>query len=395
MPVVTPILDPAPTGKPQDWSFRKIMAAKPTPPEIIRPAAWKNTNAHNICKRDQAFRGTCVGQSTAYCYDLKYITLTGDKPTPEDIGQYKKNVTDSIGTIHDILYPQSASAEGFYQVSRTIGNVTYPAGSETRFAARAWITYGMNVESQWHTDKTGKCVWVTEPRKTVDGGLSPTEAKAWAAVHKAEGWAMVGDEAGNATFDEVCDAIYTKGFVLAGIPVYENYSEMQGGNGSFPEPRGNIVGYHALCYYGYDEDTIYLLHSWGDWCSVYGSVSREYVNKTQQESVYLVILDSQDVIISRSHYASLTITIKDKNTKQPIAGEIKVDGIVIGISPQKIAVEKGKTYQIEGSATGYVSQKKMADDSLEEIVFELEPLPVSQTWWQRLIDWLISLFKRN
>jgi len=390
-----PILDPKPTGKPQDWSFKKIMLAKPPIPTVVRPSSWKNPNAHIVCKRDQAFRGTCVGQSTAYCYDLLYIKLTGDSPTPEDVSKYKKDVRDSLGTLHDILYPQSASAEGFYQVSRTIGNVTYPAGSETRYAARAWIQYGMNLEEQWHTDKEGKTVWVTEPRKTVDGGMSPDEAKVWAAAHRAEGWAMVGDEAGNANFDEICDAIYTKGFVLAGIPVYENYGEMQGGDGRFPEARGEIAGYHALCFYGYDEDTIYLLHSWGDWCSPYGSVSKNYINSHSQESVYLVVLDANDVKIGRDVYKSLTITVKDKATGKVLPADIYIDGKAIGLAPQKVAIEPGKTYTIEVKFMGYGSQKKLADGSSEEIIFELDADPLPQkTWWMKFIDWLIGIFRR-
>ena len=302
-------------------------------------------------------RGTCVGQSTAYCYDMLYISLTGEKPTCEDIAKFKKDVVDSIGTLHDILYPQSASAECFYQTSRTIGNITYPAGSETRFAARAWIQWGMNLESQWHTDKKGTCVWDKEPRKTTDGGLSAAEAATYAANHRAKGWAMVGDEGGNATFDEVCDAIYQKGFVLSGIPVYENYSEMQGGDGSFPEPRGAIAGYHALAMYGYDEDNIYLLHSWGNYCSTYGSVSREYINGNKQESVYLVVHDDEDVKIARENYKSLTVLVK-ANTGLQIPADINVNGIVIGLSPQTFAVEVGKTYEIAAEMMGYKPLKR-------------------------------------
>ena len=374
------------------------MAAKPAPvPTVVRPAKWKNPNARLVAPRDQMDRGTCVGQSTAYCYDMLYISLTGEKPTPEDIAKFKKDVVDSIGTLHDVLYPQSASAECFYQTSRTIGNITYPAGSETRFAARAWIQWGMNLESQWHTDKKGTCVWEKEPRKTTDGGLAAIEAADFAEHHRAKGWAMLGDDGGNASFDEVCDAIYTRGFVLSGIPVYENYSEMQGGDGSFPEPRGEIAGYHALAMYGYDEDNIYLLHSWGAYCSTYGSVSRNYVNHTSAQSVYLVVLDDEDVKIARENYKSLTVSVKAKDTGLQIPADVKVNGVVIGLAPQKFAVEAGKSYEIEVSFMGYKSQKKLADGSSEEIIFELDAdlTPEQKGWFWRFLNWLLSLFMRK
>jgi len=391
-----PILDKKPSGKPHDWSYRKIHELKKAEPTVVRPKAWKNPNARMVAQRDQMDRGTCVGQSTAYCYDLKYISLTGDLPTASDIAQYKKNVIDSIGTLHDVLYPQSASAEAFYQVSRTIGNVTYPAGSETRFAARAWKDWGMCLETFWHTDKKGNMVWIGEPRKTTDGGLSMAEATTFAAFHRAEGWAMVGDQGGNATFDEICDAIYEKGFVLSGIPVYENYSTMQGGDGHFPEPKGNIAGYHALCMYGYDEDNIYLLHSWGDYCSTYGSVSREYINSNTQESVYLVVMDSQDVKIARGHYHSLTITVTDSKTKQPILADVYINGTLIGKAPQKVAVEPGTEYIIDAKMAGYTDKKYplVGNDSDEEIILSLDPTENPQkSIWQLIIEWLKRIFR--
>jgi len=390
-----PKLDPKPTGRPIDYSLTKIMAAKPVPSGYVRPVAYKNLNAKNTAPRDQDFRGTCVGQSTAYCYDILYMTLTKDLPTPADMANFKKNIVDSVGTTHDVLYPQSSSAECFYQMSRYIGHVTYPAGSETRFAARAWINYGMNLESQWHTDKKGTMVWMYPPgaRVTDDGGISAMDAATFATPHRAEGWAMVGDEYGNASWDEICDAIAQKGFVLAGIPVYENYGEMAGGNGFFPEPRGAIAGYHALCFYGYDSDYLYLIHSWGDWCGRFGGISKSYFNNTIQESVYLTVLDSQDVLIARGIYTSLTISAVDKITRAAIPATITVNGVVIGKAPVKISTEPGKTYIMEAAYPGYVTQKKSADGSVQEQVFELDADPVPQlTWWQRFVMWILNLF---
>jgi len=392
-----PVLDGAPSGRPHDWQLNRIMELKPSVEEVIRPAVWKNTSVRHLAPRDQKDRGTCVGQSTAYCYDIFYIILTGDIPTPEDKAQYKKDIIDSLGTLHDVLYPQSASAEQFYQISRKIGNVTYPAGSEIRFAARAWKDYGMNLESQWHTDKNGTMVWVGEPRQTTDGGLNPTDASNFAMNHKAEGWALVGDAYGNATFDQICDAIYLKGFVLSGIPVYENYTVMEGGDGSFPEPRGAIAGYHAMCMYGYDENRIYLLHSWGNFCSMYGSVSKEYINHSIDSSVYLVVMDSEDVKIARGHYHSLTVTVKDGTTMAGIPADVNVNGVIVGKSPQKFATEPGQVYTIDTKMDGYYSctQQVTADDSDKEITVALNPIPIVQeSFWKRIVDLIYNAIKR-
>ena len=346
-----PKLDRKPSGRPHDWSYRRMKVTA-----VKRPSTWKNSYANLTVNRDQQDRGTCVGQSTAYSYDLLYMMLTKDVPTDIDKQTYKQSVTDSLGTLTDKLFKDSSSAEGFYQKSREIGGIHDGEGSETRYAGAAWVKYGMNLESQWHTAKTPYNVW-EEPQSTTDGGISKEAASTFASLHKANGWAMVGDENGNSSWDEVCDAIYEKGFVIAGIPVYENYDTMQGGDGRFPNPKGSIVGYHALCFYGYDDNNIYLLHSWGSYCSKYGSLSKQYFDLTTQESIYIVILDDKDTLIGKDTYASLTITTKDKSTKQPIQGDIYVNGVKIGKSPQKIAVELGK-YSLEGRCIGYKPLKE-------------------------------------
>jgi len=391
-----PPLDNAPIGKPHDWSYRKIMQVKGEPVVIIRPESWINPYAKLTAPRDQDFRGTCVGQSTAYAYDMLYMMLTKDTPTTEDVFKYKRDVVDVLGTTHDVLYPTSASAEGFYQVSRTIGNVTYPAGSETRFAARAWQTYGANLETQWHTDKKGTMVWDKQPRETSDGGLSPEAAKVFASSHRAEGWAMLGTPGGNSSWDEVCNAIYEKGFVISGIPVYENYGDMQGGDGTFPEPKGNIVGYHALLMYGYTPSSILLLHSWGTWCSKYGAITKSYFNFSLDSSVYLVVLDKNEVLIARDTYATLNIIVKDNATKLPLPATLMVNGTVVGKAPMKIAVEPGKLYEVLASYPGYYAKRGLADGGSTETIIELDAIPEAQkTWWQRLIEWIKKLFGGN
>ena len=382
-----PVLDPVPTTKPMDWSFSRIQSISK---EVAAyPVSYKNPYAKYLAPRDQAFRGTCVGQSTAYCYDLMYMTLTKDVPTNSDLSCYKKNVTDQIGTLHDILYPQSASAEAFYQVSRKIGNITYPSGSEVRFSSRAWCNYGMNTENQWHTDKNGTCVWMLPPgtRQTNDGGISPEDATSFAATHRAEGWAQVGTPGGNCTWEQVCSAISAKGFCLGAIPIYDNYSTMEGGDGSFPDPSGELAGFHALCFYGYDESNLYLVHSWGDWCGMYGSISYEFFRNTIDLIQFFVILDANEVLIARGDTTSCLISSN-------VPAQLTVNGVLIGNTPIKIPIEKGKEYIAVVSAEGYYAQSKTVNDSLTEWSVILEPLPV-KTWWQKLIDWIKGVLKWN
>ena len=386
-----PILDGKPTTRGKNWSFSKIQEMKGIKPGVApRPAAYTNPLAPQTAPRDQDARGTCCGQSGAHCYDIEYMTLMKDLPTAADIAQFKTNVIDQIGTTHDILYPESASAESFYQMSRKIGNVTYPSGSEILFVCRAWCQYGMNLESQWHTDKLGTCVWMYPPgpRVTNDGGIDPVTAATFAATHKAAGYAQVGTVAGDPTWDQVCDAIWQNGYVLGAIPVYENYTQMQGGDGTFPDPSGDIAGYHALCFYGYDDNYLYLLHSWGTYCNRFGAISKNYFTYAIDEIQFFTILDQSEVLIARAIYTSCAITSN-------VPAQIQVDGKVVGNTPITISIEKGTTHTITASATGYVTQTVTVGDSVTSLSLTLEAVPQPvKSWFQRFLDFLIALFKR-
>lgn len=393
-----PVLDPKPsTVRPADWSFNKILMAKKEPTLPVYPPQYKNPFVSLTAPRDQDARGTCVGQSSATLADILHIkNCPDDKPTTDDVSQYKKDVVDVLGTRHDILYPQSISAECLYQMSRKIGNITYPSGSEIRFAAKAGISYGMNTENQWHTDKSGTKVWKEAdgfPIATPDGGISQQDAALFAKDHVWEGWALIGDGM-NLYWEEICYAISLQGCVLGGIPIYENYSYMQGGDGTFPDPKGNIVGYHALVFYGYDGDFLYLIHSWGSWCGRLGKISRNYFNISKDQSVYITILDSADVAIARTIYTSLTVNVISAATKVQLPADVYVNAVKIGIAPVKFATEKGKMYAIDVQCEGYLSQGRAADDSVKEITFELDAKPEPKSWWMRFIDWLFGKLRR-
>jgi len=383
-----PILDPAPTGRALDWTLNKIQMLKGVE-TLVFPPRWENELAKHISPRDQDDRGTCVGQATAYLFDILHLKLLGRLPTEEEKAQFKKDVTDELGTIHDVLYTSSASAECFYQISRYIGKVTYPAGSEIRYAVRAWKDYGAVPETVWHTDKKGLKVWDYPPgsRATSDGGISPEDAAIEAINHTIEGYAMCGRSDGYATLDQIRYAIFTKGVVLAAIPVYDNYGEMQGGDGTFPTNTGrSIVGYHALCIYGYDEDNLYCLHSWGDWCGRFGKISRSYFNNAIDQSVWMVVLDSSDVEFGKKAHSTLEVTSN-------VPASLTVDGTFIGMLPQKIAVEKGKTYAVAVAADGYIAHYRMVDDSTSSpLNIVLDPAPVVETWWQKLYNLIKRLF---
>lgn len=388
---MSPVLDPVPIGKPHDYSLRKMKA--PVPEEVIvSPESWTNPHENDVADADQDFRGTCTGQATRYWSDFNYIELTGDRPTPEERSHYAKDVIDPIGTRHDVLFDNSFSAECSYQMGRFVGNITYPSGGEIRFNARALRDYGICLESQWHTDKAGTNVWVYPPgARPNGGGASPEEAEKFSALHRVKGWAMIGREDGDASWDEIRAAINKYKKILCGIPIYENYQSMAGGDGTYPTPRGPIVGYHAQCVYGHTPDYLKLKHSWGSWCGVNGKLTKEYFNIARDQCVWLAIIDDEETKILHDIYNSISITSN-------VEAVITVDGVVVGKSPQRVAIEKGRDYVIAASADGYIAQSKMVDESSGDVHFVLEPsVPANKAWWQKLIDWFINFFssKRN
>jgi hypothetical protein len=367
------------------------MVTAPVAPVYSR--AKRITYAKKLARANQDKGGTCTGFSTKFYAELLYMFLTGDLPTDDDKAQVKTDVIDAIGTRYDTGYPRiSVSAEAFYQLGRFIGNVTYPSGGEIRFTLRAWLKYGWMLESQWHTDKERTCVWMYPPgvRSQANGGITQEQAEAFGQLHKIDGYAMCGTPDGGAEWGEICASLDAKGAVLGAIPIYENFRSMEGGDGTFPDPAGELAGFHALCFYDYDDDWLYLIHSWGNWCGQFGKISRQYFNVAKNLSVWMVALDQTEVAVAKEIYKSLTIMAN-------VPAQVTVDGVIIGLAPQKIAIEPGKKYQITVSADGYIAQTRMVDDSsAANQVFALEPSPQPvRSWFQILIEWLINLFKRK
>lgn len=369
-----PILDPKPKGKPHDWSYSKIQEVKGVVAPPI-PDSYKFPLYIHLAHQDQSVRGTCVGQSSAYLENLNYMKLTGDIPTPEDKKQYQKNVKDPNGvTIHDILYPNSFSAECYYQISRNIGNVTYPSGSEIRYAARAMVDFGGCLESDWFTDKSGRGVYLAPP--------DTKKVNSFANEHRAEGYAVIYN------WDSIKQAIYEKGFVLGAIPVYENYQAIRGTDGTFPEPHGPIVGYHALCFYGYEPDKLLFLHSWGDFCGMYGSISRNYYNiSAMDDQHFMVILDSNEVKIARQTFSSVEIVCSPQ-------AKIYVNDNYSGDTPITISIEKGKDYIVEARADGYYPKKVSINEQIKTLVITLDQIPPKKTWIELVIKSVIEFIRR-
>ncbi len=401
-----PVLDPVPKTKPHDYSYRAIKAQMAKPGVVTvptHPGEWHNPNQKYLAHRGQDNGGTCTGQAGAYGARHNYIKLTGDAPTPEELTQIKRNVIDSLGSRVDILPAKEFSSECAYQMGRYFGNITYPSGGDIRFVARAIRDYGICLESQWHSDKERLKVWTYPPgaRQTPDGGVTPEEAAEFSAKHRIKGWAMVGRADGFATYDEICAAIYEKGWVMCAIPIYTNFMEMQGQEVPvYPFPNGEIDGYHAQIVDGYSPDALDIEHSWFGWCGQHGKLPKEYINYAIDQCVWLVWLDEEETLIGQEIYEKFEVTSN-------VPAWVRVNGNPIGTTPIKFAIEHDKIYEVAVGADGYVTQTEPVDDSMKlddgsvGHNFVLDPvIPTPQpvkSWFEIFVDFLkslIALFKR-
>jgi|WetSurMetagenome_2_1015567.scaffolds.fasta_scaffold00223_8 hypothetical protein len=240
------------------YKYERIAGATPIPKNYMNP------DIHYLCRKDQGERGTCVGQSTAYGRELDYMKLTGTKP---EIRVTKRNIPTSLGPcylVHDEGYQGfTFSAQCAYVWSRELGHVDAPEGSYVDLAVQTLKSKGCCFEEDWYTPKTHACApdWAFPTLKPEDK----------AATHVIDGYSTTTD------FDTICRAIYEKGYVYMPINIYENYNQ-NGGQGIFPDPRGECVGGHALCWVGYDleKQELYCVHSWMDGWSLTGGITKKY-----------------------------------------------------------------------------------------------------------------------
>lgn len=393
-----PPLDSKPSGKPHDYSLREIRKFQMAPTPVVLepfPEDWHNPNQKWLAHRGQSVGGTCTGQASAYGLRHNYIKLTGDTPTDEQMAAIQRDVKDAIGTLIDLLPDKEISSEAMYQMGRYIGNVTYPSGGEIRFVARAARDWGYALERDWHSDKSRVCVWTYPPgvigaRADANGGTNQEQIDLFASLHRINGWAMVGTPDGDAEWDEIRAAIYKYGWVMCAIPIYSNFDEMAGQqHPDYPYPNGELSGFHAQIVDGYTPDNLDIEHSWYGWCGQHGTLSKEYYTYARNQCVWLVYIDNEEVLIGKEIYKTLNVTSN-------VPAQLTVNGVLIGNTPQKIAIEKGKEYIAVVSAEGYYAQSKTVNDSISVWNAILEPLPVPvKSLWERIIAWIKGVLKWN
>ena len=275
------------------YNYQLLQEKKEVVPAQSRPPVWINENIYAIPRRDQGERGTCVGQATAYAADLNNMKLTSWRP---DLKQTIRNdvvISNDIKFIKDTLPDGCASAECAYVTSREVGNIRRDQlGSFLDYAVKAWQKVGICSDSLWWTPKSA-----TFNNFDAYPG-SREKCTVNAELHTIEGYAATQD------FESIKDAIYKNGFVLMAINVYSNWLD-NNCEGLFPDPKGNTIGSHALCWVGYDENNLYCLHSWSEW-SLLGGISKAYFDKAHLTP--FIPLDTYEVDAAKQLYSKLTIT---------------------------------------------------------------------------------------
>lgn len=360
---------------PKDWEWTlEAVGAGPValPEEHLEPMARETV------WRDQGDRGTCVGQGAGGVWDVNYLRLVPeDKPSTEDKAQWKKNV-EYLGVLTDRLYPQSFSAEGMYQDSRKEGGITSPSGSSISAAARCWVKYGMAFDDLWPTSKSPKRVLKEPPDEKYR-----EEAK----NHTAKGYAqLVG-------WENIRQAIYTKGAVLGAFTVYENYNQMKGGDGEFPSPKGMIIGAHALALVGWDRRGLICLHSWGDWCGRLGRISLTYFQHAFMGAY--VPLDDAEVSRLKNLYKVVSFT---SNMEADWTLDEEPIGRTAPGAELKESLRKGSTHSVKVVPVQYpkdgqtvIFEVNNTDvPQLVRVTF-IEPPPPSL--WDRFFDAIASIWR--
>lgn len=368
-----------------NWDFETLLkekaAAESLPKESMVP--FKD----DVAPHQQGDRGTCVGQSTSSVADYLHIILTGQKPT----GTIQRNVQVSNG-IRDILYDTSFSAQAIYEWSRKEGNVTSPSGSYCSAAIRAWNKKGIPLESQWWTSKTSYGVWDTPYP------ASEAECLEEAAKHKLDGYAAIN------TLTALKQCLATTKVALGAINIYANYMDngqvTEDGvlvyDGNFPDPKGDVVGSHALCWIGYNDNTrrLYFRHSWEGWTK-FGSISYDYWERAGGD--FWAPLDKADTVIGQKIYKTLQISVQPEGAAK--CAILTINEVIRGGSlPTKISFEKGQPATIRVTADGYVEQTMSitkVDDSTPDVVFTLETDKAKTVpLWRVILNLLMEIWNK-
>ncbi|TFG89921.1 MAG: PEGA domain-containing protein, partial [Candidatus Atribacteria bacterium] len=188
-------------------------------------------------------------------------------------------------------------------------------------------------------------------------------------------------------FNEVFEAIKAGRAVFGPVNLPPDY--LNPPNGEWRPYGGSSAGGHAVPAMLVDEAERLIITrgSWdGDGGETWYTFGERFFN--ENAGPFLIGLTQDEARIGEALYGSCTIT-------STVPAEVTVDGVTIGITPQKIAIEVEKTYTVTVGAPGYVTQNKVVDDSMAEWHVILEPLPVpKKNWLIILIEFIRSLFER-
>jgi hypothetical protein len=361
-----------------------IQRAAPEKASVIPPALIKALLEALIWW--QGGRGTCVGFAGALYKWRMYIEATGHIPTIEEIKAACKIIEEDIGcTAGKFKYmtmpPGFWSPQWIYDRSRKFGNCTYPAGSDTTWAAKVIANEGAVPWEECLTSITGMCapeLWIgtNVPYAEALAKLAPI-----AAEHKNK-FSATND------FNTVFQAIKDGRAVFGPVNLPPDY--LNPPNGEWLPYGGDSAGGHAIfcCLSDDSERKIASRGSWdGDDGEKWYWMGERFFN--DNAGPFLIGLTQAEAVIGETLYSSITVTSN-------VPAQLTVDGKLAGNTPIKVAIEKGKTYIMMVSATGFIAQSRAVDESLTVWNVTLEPSPVpKKNWLEKLIDWIMSLFRRN
>jgi len=327
----------------------------------------------------QGGRGSCVGFAGSLYKWLLYMLSTGDIPTIDEIKAAGKIVEEDIGCVSGPLqYTTMArtlfSPQWLYDRSRKFGHVLWPAGSDTTWCAKVIALEGAVPWDECLTSITGLCAPELWPMVEADYDKTLARLAPIAAGHK-------NNFAASNNFNEVFNAIKEGKSVMGPVNLPPDYLNPPGG--VWRPYGGSSAGGHALFCCLTDEENR-LIASRGSWDGDNGETWYWFGERFFDENAgpFLIGLTQEEARIGMELYKTAIITCN-------VPAEIMINGIVVGTSPQKIAIEKGKNYFVIASAPGYYPEAKQITDSTD---FVLVPI-YEKSWFQKFIDWIMS-FRR-
>jgi len=351
----------------------------------------------------------CVGQAVSEGADINYLQLTGDLPTDADWAKVRFNVRlnpndPNSTTYYDVYLPKSMAAAFPYWRSRIRCNVTVPSGTYVSCAMPTWRDEGICLNDQWLLSKDGRTAW----RDPYPDAHPVTGEKAYdfAKKHKIDGYASISTKAA------MMDAISKYGFVIGAIEVYENFTQIDPKTGIFPDPKGDAVGGHALCFVGYDANYLYCLHSWRDELPAkVGGISWSYFSMGGIEFFTALDASENKIIVDPTPTPPVA-----KFTATPTSGEAPLDVQFADTSTGSVDVRSwnygdgstdinagaqvSHTYTTAGTYVVTLTVRNTGGANTASVAITVTappsptppapPSPTPPTPWERFIKWLID-----